>query len=302
MTDVKNISIKEYLASRGITPKRETTHSGYYLSPLRSETTPSFHVSYDKNLWHDFGADEGGSIIDLVMQLDNCSVAEAYRKLEGSDTLVPIEQPAQIYKPKESPIKIVDVLPLRHPKLIEYITKDRAIDLEVAKRYCREVHYTLNGKHRFAVGFGNDADGWELSAPRGFKLSTSPKMPSTIYGSCDDTLIFEGFMDMLAYITFFQGFAPVENIIVLNSVVNLPKVAEFLKGQQSVFCLLDNDEAGRKALAQVKEYNGRVTDMSHLYKDFNDVNESLQHFKRSQEQEAKEEVKPTQQPKQKFRF
>ncbi|MFR9634025.1 MAG: CHC2 zinc finger domain-containing protein [Rikenellaceae bacterium] len=120
MKNIKDISIREYLAGRGITPKRETAHSGYYLSPLRSESTPSFHVSYDKNLWHDFGADLGGSIIDLVMQLDNCSVAEAYRKLEGSDTLVPIERPTQVYKPKESPIKVVEVLPLSHPKLIVY--------------------------------------------------------------------------------------------------------------------------------------------------------------------------------------
>ena len=36
-----------------------------YLSLLREERTPSFSVSYDKNLWHDFGTGEGGSIIDL---------------------------------------------------------------------------------------------------------------------------------------------------------------------------------------------------------------------------------------------
>ena len=36
-----------------------------YLSLLREERTPSFSVSYDKNLWHDFGTGEGGSIIAL---------------------------------------------------------------------------------------------------------------------------------------------------------------------------------------------------------------------------------------------
>ena len=82
MKNIKDISIKSYLAQRGINPFRETTNDGYYLSPLRSEATPSFHVSYAKNLWHDFGSSEGGSIVDLVMRLDNCTTAEAFAKLE----------------------------------------------------------------------------------------------------------------------------------------------------------------------------------------------------------------------------
>jgi DNA primase len=66
MTDVKNISIKGFLAGRGIAPKQERNGYGMYLSPLREERTPSFKVDYGQNLWYDFGLGEGGSIIDLT--------------------------------------------------------------------------------------------------------------------------------------------------------------------------------------------------------------------------------------------
>jgi len=48
-----------------------------YLSLLREERTPSFSVSYDKNLWHDFGTGEGGSIIALVPRMEGCAEGEA---------------------------------------------------------------------------------------------------------------------------------------------------------------------------------------------------------------------------------
>ena len=66
----RRISIRAYLAVRGI-------NRGMYLSLLREERTPSFSVSYDKNLWHDFGTGEGGSIIDLVPRMEGCAEGEA---------------------------------------------------------------------------------------------------------------------------------------------------------------------------------------------------------------------------------
>ena len=69
--EINRISIRAYLAARGIVPQREQGNRGMYLSPLRKERTASFSVSYDKNLWHDFGTGEGGSINDLVARMEN---------------------------------------------------------------------------------------------------------------------------------------------------------------------------------------------------------------------------------------
>ena len=54
----RRISIRAYLAAQGILPRWERGNRGMYLSPLREERTASFSVSYDKNLWHDFGTGE----------------------------------------------------------------------------------------------------------------------------------------------------------------------------------------------------------------------------------------------------
>ena len=48
--DLKRISIREFLSSRGITPRKEDPRGGMYLSPLREERTPSFSVDYVHNL------------------------------------------------------------------------------------------------------------------------------------------------------------------------------------------------------------------------------------------------------------
>ncbi len=83
--DAKTINkfpIREYLAARGIRPAKDRVYYGLYHSPLRKDSTPSMKVDYDKNLWIDYGAGEGGTLIDLVMRMDRCDAGEAMRRLE----------------------------------------------------------------------------------------------------------------------------------------------------------------------------------------------------------------------------
>lgn len=51
------------------------------LSPFRQERTPSFFVSPDKQIWHDFGANEGGDVISFVMRLEGLSFPETLEML-----------------------------------------------------------------------------------------------------------------------------------------------------------------------------------------------------------------------------
>ena len=78
------ISIKQYLENKGIYPVKDRGYYGMYFSPLRNDRNPSLKVDYDKDLWYDFGADVGGSIVDLVMKLEDCSLANAFLRLESS--------------------------------------------------------------------------------------------------------------------------------------------------------------------------------------------------------------------------
>lgn len=194
------IGIREYLLRRRLQPHHETATHGMFLSPLREERTPSFSVRYDKGLWYDFGLGEGGTLLQLVMRLEGCSMAEAIRSLrKGSADEVPF-QPLPTALPREdSPLRILGVGEIRHPALIGYL-RERGIDPAVAGALCREVHYAVGERRFFAIGFRNDAGGWELRSPQ-FKGSSAPKSITTFDRHGDTALLFEGFFDLLSYLT-----------------------------------------------------------------------------------------------------
>ncbi|WP_418665049.1 toprim domain-containing protein, partial [Alistipes putredinis] len=264
MNDLKNISIRQFLARRGILPKYERNGYGMYLSPLREERTPSFKVDYVQNLWYDFGLGEGGTLLTLVMRLERCDSREAIRWLQngekrdaGSASLSPgIGEPLGVGG--VSPVVCSATVPtlcilsdasLRHPALVGYLAS-RGIVPSVAAAFCREVRYKVNGRAFFAVGFRNDAEGWELRSAR-FKGGSSPKHITTIDNQSDTVIAFEGFMDFLAYLSLKYSERLRIDATVLNSVVNLPKAVPFISRHPVIHAFFDNDEAGRKATADL---------------------------------------------------
>lgn len=273
MKNSNYISIKQYLDNRGIHPVKDRGYYGMYLSPLRDDSNPSFKVDYEKDLWYDFGADEGGSIVDLVMKLENCSLAEAFQRLENSfsfhrnDTLIVSPKPTN----RESTLTITDIRPLTHPALFDYL-KERGIDADIAKHHCSEVHYSIADKPYFAVGFRNDAGGWELRN-RYFKGGTTPKNITTIDNGSDSVMVFEGFMDFLSYLSLKQNASPTIDSAILNSIANLPKAIPFLQSHQTIHAFLDNDEAGKRAVQSLSTVCKEVIDQSVFYRGYKDLND-----------------------------
>ena len=244
------IGIREYLLRRGLQPHHETATHGMFLSPLREERTPSFSVRYDKGLWYDFGLGEGGTLLQLVMRLEGCGMAEAIRRLrKGFTDEVPYQPLPTASAREDSPLRILSVGGIRHPALIGYL-RERGIDPAVAGALCREVHYAVGERRFFAIGFRNDAGGWELRSAR-FKGGSSPKHITTIDNRSDTVIAFEGFMDFLAYLSLKHPERLRIDAAVLNSVVNLPKAVPFISRHPVIRTFFDNDEAGRKATADL---------------------------------------------------
>ena len=52
-------------------------------SPWGTDRTPSFMVSPDKGIWHDFSSNKGGDIFTFVMEVEGISFREALEKLAG---------------------------------------------------------------------------------------------------------------------------------------------------------------------------------------------------------------------------
>ncbi len=291
---IKRIGIREYLGAKGIKPQSERAGRAMYLSPFRQENNASFSVNHDENVWYDHGIGEGGSIIDLVVRMEGCSVGEAIRRLEGD---VPGAHSFSSYRdapvsarqtePERPRIEIVSVGELKHPALMEYLT-DRGIDPVAARKYCNEVRYRIGNREYFAIGFRNDDGGWELRN-RSFKGSSTPKNTTTIRGggNCgtdttlasasgsDTVMVFEGFIDFLSYLSLKQNPSPTIDTAVLNSVANLRRAIPFLESHRTIHAFLDNDEAGRKALDSLRESlpGSEVVDQSPFYRNHKDLND-----------------------------
>ena len=271
---IKRLLIRAYLAGRGLRPTKDNPRYGLNLSPLRKEHTPSFKVDYVQNLWYDFGLGAGGSIIDLVMRLERCNFAQALRLL-GSDERTPMVVPVpSSVRPTVPALRMLSDIPPCHPALVSYLSS-RGIDTAIASACCREVHYAVGRRNYFAVGFRNDAGGWELRSER-FKGCVSPKHITTIDNRSDTVIAFEGFMDFLSFLSMEKQLQA--NAVVLNSVVHLPKAIPFLERHATIHAFFDNDEAGRNATAELKRQcpNSTVIDRSHLYREHKDLNEYWQ--------------------------
>lgn len=57
-----------------------------------------------------------------------------------------------------------------------------------------------------------------------------------------------------------------QDYVIINSVSNVSKATDVLHRYERIHCLLDNDEAGRKAYRELeRELSGRIRDFSHNY-------------------------------------
>ncbi|MDR2918204.1 MAG: toprim domain-containing protein [Tannerella sp.] len=99
--------------------------------------------------------------------------------------------------------------------------------------------------------------------------------------------LFEGFIDYLSFLSL-KGIQSIEsNVIILNSVNNLNKATEFLKRHDTIYTFLDNDEAGRKCLNEIRKLDKTVSDQSQTYSGYKDLNDYLCGKKQVQQKQPK---------------
>lgn len=268
--EIKNIQISDFLTSKGIEPTSKKGSKWWYLSPLHAEHTASFKVDLNKNVWYDFGLGKGGNIIDLAMELyQTQNISEVIRMMSHS-TIISVRPTQQAPCQESSPFEDIEVRELTHPALLKYLSL-RGINPAIAKSQCAEIHYKRSGKSYFAIGFKNDAGGYELRNPY-FKGCIAPKAITTITNHEQTCHVFEGFMDYLSYLVLYGEC----DAVVLNSIVNILQALPVLERYPQVFCHLDNDNAGRMGTLQIATVLGkRCTDMAHELEGNKDLNEYL---------------------------
>ena len=310
---IKRYPIVAYLERKGIKPVRRTPTYALYRSPLRDETHPSFKVDTQKNLWIDYAEGRGGSIIDLCMRLEGCTLSEAICRLGQTTSFDTACNNAELSKekayssngsirlPKEKMAngarRLIDVSDTLPSHLQEYLTKVRCINLEKARPFLKSISYEVRGRRYEAIGFANLSGGYELRNDKTFKGTVAPKDITPIFENKPQPVcLFEGFMDFLSFLSMKEE---VNNrCLVINSVSNIGRSISYLNNHQvsSIRTFLDNDDAGRRAVLEFVKASFKVEDMSVHYGNFKDLNEY--HIRRVREQQKKLEKETNNKPKQ----
>ena len=70
-------------------------------------------------------------------------------------------------------IKVINEREITSLALLRYLHK-RRIPIDITSKFCREIDYELYSKNHYAIGFKNNAGGYELRNEK-FKASSFPK-------------------------------------------------------------------------------------------------------------------------------
>ncbi len=116
------------------------------LSPFSGEKTPSFYVSPDKNIWHDFSSNKGGDVFSFVMEVEGIDFRAALELLAnkvGVDLSVYDTKGAQeIAKRKKRLLEAHDLAAnyyqqslIQNPHAVEYVFKKRGLSKEIVTTF-----------------------------------------------------------------------------------------------------------------------------------------------------------------------
>jgi hypothetical protein len=285
LEEARQTDIVNYLSSLGYEPVKTRNNDYWYLSPLRTERTPSFKVNRKLNRWYDHGIGKGGNLLDFGTLYYNCTIGELLDNLGGNLSFHQLHFVLENRGKTESKITILKESAALSFALCRYLNQ-RNILVEVAEQFCKEVRYELNGKEYFAIGFKNDAGGYELRNSYS-KLSSSPKDITTFQNGCSQAVVFEGFMDFLSFNSIHKN-APFSdhNFVVLNSVSFFEKARPFMEQHETIRLYLDRDSTGHNYSRYALSLSQKYKDESALYKHHKDLNDWVINFGKTPKKET----------------
>lgn len=277
----------DYLSRLGFEPAEIKGNNYWYLSPLRSEKTPSFKVNRKMNRWYDWGEGKGGNLVDFGVAFYKCDVTGFLQKLGSfthSITSVHRVDDKRQKEDEKPQIKILSEKAITSIPLLRYLRK-RRISETIANKFCKEVTYELKDKNYFAIGFKNDSGGYELRNEY-IKAASSPKDATFINTGAKDLATFEGYFNFLSYLTIHHKLEqPPRNFLILNSTSFFQKKLPLMQAHNRVHLYLDNDKTGEKFTTQAIEINKvKFIDERGFYKNYSDLNDMLVNIGQSQKQ------------------
>lgn len=302
----EKIKIEALLNKEGFSPYKVNSAKNiwWYLSPFRKESSPSFKIDLKKQTWHDFGIGKGGSIIDFIIEKKGLNFKETIHYLNENFNIISNQKinidKKSIAKTNSLNLKISNVKNIEKSYLIDYIVNERCVDLDLARKYCDEIYFSIiysnNIKKNYvAIGFKNIDGGYEIRT-KSFKGNTTEKNKNITFIDNGSKILktFEGFMDFLSYLTLKPEEEFDYNFLILNSTSFLLKIDpsndnilfdkslllnnklyQIIMLHKQIDHYFDNDITGNLCKEIIKNLHKKTNDNSYLYEGYNDFNHML---------------------------
>ncbi len=278
--EAKEIDLVEYLSGLGYEPaeKRGNVYWYHSMLPGREEKTPSFKINRRMNRWYDWGDAKGGNLVDFGVFYYGCSVTEFLQKLGTGISAMRITMPVADHQQnleEDSKLTILGAGKISSLPLFKYL-QTRCIPRTIADQYLSEVRYQIKDRNYYALGFKNDAGGYELRNAH-FKGSSSPKDTTFIDNDSDTLCVFEGFFNFLSYRMMDLHKKDSEpNFLILNTTSFFKKSLTKMQAHKEVKLFLDNDKTGDKNIIKALAIDKlKFKDPRSFYSGYNDLNEWL---------------------------
>jgi len=282
-----SISLEEVLLSLGHLPTKQNEKEAWYLNPFASESQASFKINKSLNYWYLFSEGIGGTNTDFMKKYLNTSVNEVLVWAEKQNFSSFHQQNISNLKLKNNPAnyKIIEIKNVQHPALLEYLNH-RKVENQV--EFLKEIHYRMNDKNYFGIGFKNDSGGYEIRNKYS-KICLGKKDVSTIRNSSNSLRIFEGFFDFLSFKSIEKSLGKkTSDYLILNSVSMISNIKNSLGNYEYIELYFDNDEAGNRAVELIKNETETAEDCRVLYSDSKDLNDWIIHKNPSPERQVKQ--------------
>ena len=254
----------------------------WYSSPLHEEKTPSFKINTKINRWYDHGLQKGGNIIDFIAIKFNYTIPEVLKFLENysNESIFSFQKQKHIgskFIESKTKIKIIKVIEIQHYALKQYLENRKIYHYENESNL-KEVHYEVNGKKYFGIGFRNRSNGFEIRSKYS-KICVEKKditLIELVKGHKNKLRIFEGFFDYLSFMQISDDKKLEQSdYLILNSTALLIKNLVHLKEYKKIELYLDNDHTGSKYTAIILEQFPYSLDLRKTYNKHKDLNEWL---------------------------
>lgn len=283
---INQIPFSQILDNFGMKPVKQTNKESWFLSPFREEKLASFKVNLASNRFHDFGNGAKGTVVDFWCRYKSCNVKTAIKEISNifsfPKQVIITKQISRKADLKESApqLKIIEVKPLSINILKDYLSQ-RGLSNRVYS-YINEVHFEINGRKNFSIGFMNDNGGYELRNKL-FKGCSSKTITTLIKKGSTTLCVFEGFIDYLSYLErTIENENPVvrdffmeinESFLILNSLAIVQKAKPYFSQFEKIDLYLDNDRAGQRLTDEILSEYSNINDCSKTYNQLKDYND-----------------------------